>query len=164
MTPGHSYEVYINAVNSTNVSCPAGPWTVLLPEDISCGDECNSVQLTVTGDPLVINNLAVIVEYQAGTIYPIQYQIDVYESGGANVSSAVYNAVPNAPVLGVYPTISQTINYPSIILQDAYVVEVTPICSIVPFCTGQTITAEVSFGGAIACAAPDITNITVTSI
>lgn len=163
MTPGHSYEVYISAVNTQNTSCPAGPWTVVLPEDPTCGEACSFVQIAVTGDPTNTTNLVVVVDYLGGVTYPVQYQIDVYDTGGL-VSSANYNTTSNTSSGGIYPPITQNINYPSITTSGTYTVEVTPICSLVPLCEGEMVTAEIAFDSAAFCAPPDITNITVTSI
>lgn len=165
LTAGHSHEIYINAVTSDGSSCPAGPWTVVLPEDPACGEECGLVELTVNGDPDNITNLVVIVNYLQGTVYPVAYKITIYDSNSQPVvPTANYTATPNTPVLGLYPNLSQTFNFPAITTADTYTVEVTPICSLVPLCLGNMITATIVLAGITDCAPPDITNITITSI
>lgn len=162
---GHSHEIYINAVTSDGSSCPAGPWTVVLPEDPGCGTDCDFVNILVSGDPLNITNLEVIVNYLQGTVYPAFYQITVYNSNDVVVvPTGLFATTPSAPVDFLYPNITQNFNFLGVTTAGDYTVEVTPVCSTVPLCLGETSEAEIALAAAITCAPPDITNITVTSI
>lgn len=170
LAPGHSYEVYINAINPQNASCPAGPWTVVTQPSLDCGDDCATVQITVAGDGTNINNFAIDVTYQTGPVFPIAYMINIYDDQSQPLTPLnAYYSIPNAPAIpdpntGLYPQTVTNYEWQLLTAGGTYTVQVTPVCSIDPIlCLGDTVEVEIIFLGPTLCVAPDIINVAVIS-
>lgn len=165
-----THEVYITAINPSNVECEAGPWTVITSAGPLCGPACGQVQLTVAVDPAITTHLAFIVTYQTGSTFPVAYRANIYNSAGTNMIPlntvlTISNTPAVDPITNLYPTTATNYDYPAIVAPDTYTVEITPICSFQPlFCIGTVASGTINLAAAPSCSPPDITNITITSI
>lgn len=155
-----SFEVYITAikiVNNAPVECETGPFTITTLEDVACA-ACTTVidvQNSNT-NPAGPGELSVDITYQAG--FPaIAYNIIVTSV----TTGVVVNGPPTGITIPADPGL--TTNYAILLLEDDYNVLVTPICSLVPFCTADPDSTTIIVNPAAFCAPPDITVVSVNS-
>lgn len=163
LIPGHSYEIYINAIDSQNANCPAGPWTVTTLEDQSCPIECAQIDLTVSGEGSITTYFAFNVNFISGPAFPAAYLANIYDSNNNPVIpvDSVLTITPTPPPQPIYPNTTTLYEYNGITAGGDYTVEITSICSFIPYCTGETVTATINFQGPLSCSAPDITLVQV---
>lgn len=164
-----THEVYITAINTDDVSCETGPWTVVTTPNNQCAPSCAQIQLTVTQDPAVTTHLGFLVNFVSGPAFPINYIANIYDSNGANmIPLNTILTISNPPAIdpntNLYPNTSTPYDYPAITAPGNYIIQITPICSFQPlYCIGTMASGTINFAGAPSCSPPDIVSIVITS-
>lgn len=151
---GHTYETVITA-EYLGIECPSDSFTLVVPESPLCGDCTYDLAFTEC-EVIPEGNICLDITAEQGGLpsSPYAYQIVVTnDTTSLVVSDAFYLTDGDNPFNFVLTDLTGT----------DYTVEVTPVCSFEPiYCSGEPTTYNVTVDPPAACAAPDITNVTVT--
>ena len=154
-----SFEVYITAIaiiNEEPLECPAGPFTITTLEDVACADCTTVIDVqNSNSNPAAPGDLSVDIIYQAGLPATSYNVIVTSVTTGLVVNGPPTGVVISANLVGVIT------NYTIALPADDYDVLVTPICSLVPYCTGEPDNVIVTVSGVAFCAPPDITIVSI---
>lgn len=144
-----TFEVLATAIlPDASASCETGPFTVQTEPDPAC--VCTTT-LNVVNEPAGPDTLSVNIIETGGTV-PVAFQVTVTNTTTGNIASG-----PSDIGRDISGTTTFTVSVPS----DTYEVEVIPICSLVPRCTGTPETVTITVNAPPSCAPPDITSVTI---
>jgi len=150
-----SFEVYITAikiVNGSPVECETGPFTITTLQDSACVCTTTILLQNSNTNPAGPGELSVDITYQAGTP-PIGYQV--------TVTSITSGSIVNGGPVTIPPAVGLTTNYQILLPDGDYDVLVTPVCTLVPLCTGTPDNVLITVDPAAFCSPPDITNVSI---
>lgn len=147
-----TFEVLATAIlPDGSASCETGPFTVQTEPDPACVctttiNVINSVEVPALPDQLSVDII------ETGGTTPVAFQITVTNLTTSNIASGPVDIARDP---------SGTTTYTIALPADDYEVEVIPICSFVPRCTGTAETVNITVNAAPSCAPPDITSVTI---
>lgn len=167
LTPGHRFEVTVTAAKDNQI-CPSINWTIDTLQDPTCACYTTPVINGVGGIDTGVNNQITLEFYstvigsaahQLVEAYAVSYTQTVGASAGATTSVSVIVDIPTNTTAAPDLVTTLVLNNVEI---GTYDITITSICSVSPYCIGNSITLTgIQVNGPATCAPPDITSVTV---